>query len=94
MDTQNRKLFQIFTMLPSLYIICLVPKMANAVVLWVIVYFCVTSVNTKDFNSISKCYIFQCDRDSLVFPFNGNSIFGSFHLNISKPLCTLLGYPQ
>ena len=34
----------------SLYY-CLVPKMANAVVLWVIVYFCVTSVNTKD------CYI-------------------------------------
>ena len=31
----------------SLYY-CLVPKMANAVVLWVIVYFCVTSVNTKD----------------------------------------------
>ena len=27
---------------------CLVPKMANAIVLWVIVYFCVTSVNTKD----------------------------------------------
>ena len=31
----------------SLYY-CLVPKMANAVVSWVIVYFCVTSVNTKD----------------------------------------------
>ena len=30
------------------YIICLVPKMVNAVVLWLIVYFCVTSVNTKD----------------------------------------------
>ena len=28
---------------------CLVPKMANAIVLWVIVYFCVTSVNTKDY---------------------------------------------
>ena len=26
----------------------LVTKMANAVVLWVLVYFCVTSVNTKD----------------------------------------------
>ena len=32
----------------SLYY-CLVPKMANVVVLWVIVYFCVTSVNTKDY---------------------------------------------
>ena len=31
----------------SLYY-CLVPKMANAVVLWVIVYFCVMSVNMKD----------------------------------------------
>ena len=31
----------------SLYY-CLVTKMANAVVLWVLVYFCVTSVNTKD----------------------------------------------
>ena len=30
----------------SLYY-CLVPKMANAVVLWVIVYFCVTSVNRR-----------------------------------------------
>ena len=30
----------------SLYY-CLVLKMANAVVLWVIVYVCVTSVNTK-----------------------------------------------
>ena len=27
---------------------CWVTKMANAVVLWVLVYFCVTSVNTKD----------------------------------------------
>ena len=35
----------------SLYY-CLVPKMANAVVLWVIVYFCVTSVNTKDTNVV------------------------------------------
>ena len=34
----------------SLYY-CLVPKMANAVVLWVIVYFCVTSVNTKAISS-------------------------------------------
>ena len=31
----------------SLYY-CWVTKMANAVVLWVLVYFCVTSVNTKD----------------------------------------------
>ena len=30
----------------SLYY-CWVTKMANAVVLWVLVYFCVTSVNTK-----------------------------------------------
>ena len=34
----------------SLYF-CLVPKMANAVVLWVIVNLCVTSVNTKDMAS-------------------------------------------
>ena len=33
----------------SLYY-CWVTKMANAVVLWVLVYFCVTSVNTKDSN--------------------------------------------
>ena len=31
----------------SLYY-CWVTKMANAVVLWVLVYFCVTLVNTKD----------------------------------------------
>ena len=31
----------------SLYY-CWVTKMANAVVLWVLVYLCVTSVNTKD----------------------------------------------
>ena len=31
----------------SLYY-CWVTKMANAVVLWVRVYFCMTSVNTKD----------------------------------------------
>ena len=30
--------------------------MANAVVLWVIVYFCVTSVNTKD-RSLGVCNI-------------------------------------
>ena len=36
----------------SLYY-CLVPKMANAVVLWVIVYFCVTSVNTKDYGCLN-----------------------------------------
>ena len=41
----------------SLYY-CLVPKMANAVVLWVIVYFCVTSVNTKDIPQCS-CFFIQ-----------------------------------
>ena len=39
--------------------ICLVPKMANAVVLWVIVYFCVTSVNTKDINNFITCDIIR-----------------------------------
>ena len=34
----------------SLYY-CWVTKMANAVVLWVLVYFCVTLVNTKDWAS-------------------------------------------
>ena len=33
----------------SLYYL-LFPKMANAVVLWVIVYICVMSLNTKDKN--------------------------------------------
>ena len=36
----------------SLYY-CWVTKIANAVVLWVLVYFCVTSVNTKD--NAEKC---------------------------------------
>ena len=33
--------------------------MANAVVLWVIVYFCVTSVNTKDRNHTSRQHQFK-----------------------------------
>ena len=37
--------------------------MANAVVLWVIVYFCVTSVNTKDNNNIN---IVDNDTDDVV----------------------------
>ena len=40
----------------SLYF-CLVPKMANTVVLWVIVYFCVTSVNTKDWCLYNTCTV-------------------------------------
>ena len=44
----------------SLYY-CWVTKMANAVVLWVLVYFCVTSVNTKDTCIciiIVNCYLY------------------------------------
>ena len=39
----------------SLYY-CWVTKMANAVVLWVLVYFCVTSVNTKDIEQFFTIY--------------------------------------
>ena len=48
---KDLELYSIITM--SLYF-CLGTKMADAVGLWVIVYFCVTSVNTKDNNCLKS----------------------------------------
>ena len=45
----------------------LVTKMANAVVLWVLVYFCVTSVNTKVLLSVT---VFVCHDKGNVFLYN------------------------
>ena len=45
----------------SLYY-CWVTKMANAVVLWVLVYFCVTSVNTKGDGCYGLSGITLCDH--------------------------------
>ena len=55
----------------SLYY-CWVTKMANAVVLWVLVYFCVTSVNTKDRYFRNTWYdMFKC----LEWSEDANAVF-------------------
>ena len=50
----------------SLYY-CLVSKMANAVVLWVFVYFCVTSVNTKDTTHSKQCRVLHRSEKNSIY---------------------------
>ena len=67
----------------SLYY-CWVTKMANAVVLWVLVYFCVTSVNTKDTYNKIYCDSFEIGRLLSLWEDNENL---KHFFNVSRLQC-------